>query len=49
MERHANDALTLTNIEDYIAYADQIWSDPTQNSHGSLTKLVAHVREHEQD
>jgi len=49
MERHSNDALTLTNIEQYVEYADQIWADPSQNSHGSLTKFVSYVREHEQD
>ncbi|QIO25417.1 hypothetical protein [Haloarcula sp. JP-L23] len=52
MERYSRSdggGLTLTKIDEYVEYAKQIWHDPTQNSHGSLTKLVEYVRDEERD
>lgn len=40
--------LTLTNLEDYVDHAGRLWSDPTQNSHGSLTEFVRYVRDQEE-
>lgn len=47
MQRHTNDGLTLTKIDDYVEHADRLWSDPSQNSHGALTEFVRYVRERE--
>lgn len=37
----------LTGVEDYLEFADQVWSDPSMGSKDALAKFVEYVREEE--
>lgn len=43
----AERGVSLTRIDDYLEYAERVWSDPSMGSLDSLAQLIRYVRENE--
>lgn len=43
------ESLRVTDIDDYLEYAERVWSDPTMGSKDSLAQFIRYVRDAEQD
>jgi hypothetical protein len=41
--------LRLTNVDEYLEFAERVWHDPQYDSRGSLEQLVSYVRDAEGD
>lgn len=48
-ERFEGQKLRVTELEDYIEYAERVWSDPSMGSKDSLAQFIRHVRDAEDD